>query len=407
MATVFSNLFSNDELEQLFNLPEVIAAKEQINEPLDNDTVYFTVPLTESIKNVLVTRLGLDAAKISQVSQLPMRWIKGDTAPHFDRGPSKFENTYLAYINSNPGEFIVDNAVYPITANTGYVFNEGLTHMTKNTGVEPRLLMGPMNEFVQPVGVYIDYYRNYADALAKNTNFIAYSGTYVLGDVAGGSIGNITSWRVASVSGLGPIPSGVYNNGFDLSTFGQVGYYVYPSIPCFLEGTKILCNVNEVDEYVPIETLKPGALVKTTRDGYKKVELIGKANIINPGNEERTENRLYKCSPENYPELTEDLYITGCHSILVPQITDEQRAKIIEHSGRVFITDNNYRLVAHLDQRAHPWNSEGTYNIWHIALEHDDERMNYGVYANGGLLVETCSKRYLKHYAGMTVEGNL
>jgi hypothetical protein len=38
--------------------------------------------------------------------------------------------------------------------------------------------------------------------------------------------------------------------------------------------------------------------------------------------------------------------------------------------------------------------------IYHIALENDDYYMNYGVYANG-LLVETCSKRYLKELSRM------
>ena len=33
--------------------------------------------------------------------------------------------------------------------------------------------------------------------------------------------------------------------------------------------------------------------------------------------------------------------------------------------------------------------------IYHIALEHKDNCMNYGIYANG-LLVETCSNKNLK-----------
>jgi hypothetical protein len=42
-------------------------------------------------------------------------------------------------------------------------------------------------------------------------------------------------------------------------------------------------------------------LVKTSRDGYKKVVAIGKGVLENPDNDERTENRLYKCTPANYP----------------------------------------------------------------------------------------------------------
>lgn len=60
--------------------------------------------------------------------------------------------------------------------------------------------------------------------------------------------------------------------------------------------------------------------------------------------------------------------------------------------------------MACVDERAEPWNSQGTYTIWHFALEHYDEKMNYGVYANGGLLVETCSINFLKNKSNMDLK---
>ena len=177
---------------------------------------------------------------------------------------------------------------------------------------------------------------------------------------------------------------------------------MYPAAPCFLEGSKILCLVADEETYVPIEELKKGMLVKTYHDSYKKVELIGKGTLYNPGTVERTETRLYKCTKENYPTLLEDLVITGCHSILVKDLTAEQREKTIQHLGRIFVTDNHYRLTAYVDERAEPWASEGTHTIWHFALEHTDEAMNYGVYANG-LLVESCSLKFLKHKSNMSL----
>jgi hypothetical protein len=48
------------------------------------------------------------------------------------------------------------------------------------------------------------------------------------------------------------------------------------------------------------------------------------------------------------------------------------------------------------------YETAGTYTIYHLALENDDDGMNYGIYANG-LLVETCSKRYLKDKSDMTL----
>jgi hypothetical protein len=149
-------------------------------------------------------------------------------------------------------------------------------------------------------------------------------------------------------------------------------YFLYPAAPCFLEGTTILCQVDGVEKYVPVEELKAGTLVKTSLDGYKAVVLVGNGTIQNPGNDERTENRLYKCSPSNYPDLKEDLYITGCHSILEFPLTDKQMEDTITHLGKMFVTENKYRLMAHIDERAEPWNSEGEYTIWHVALENDD-----------------------------------
>jgi hypothetical protein len=43
---------------------------------------------------------------------------------------------------------------------------------------------------------------------------------------------------------------------------------------------------------------------------------------------------------------------------------------------------------------------EESVNIYHIALENENYYSNYGIYANG-LLVETCSKRYLKELSAM------
>ena len=59
--------------------------------------------------------------------------------------------------------------------------------------------------------------------------------------------------------------------------------------------------------------------------------------------------------------------------------------------------------MACVDERAEPWNSEGTYTIWHFALENVDVNMNYGVYVNGGLLVETCCIRFLKNKSNMII----
>jgi Concanavalin A-like lectin/glucanases superfamily/Hint domain len=170
------------------------------------------------------------------------------------------------------------------------------------------------------------------------------------------------------------------------------------NVPCFLEGTNILCLINEEEQYVPIETIHPGHLVKTLKNGFVPVNMIGHRLISN--NESDIENRLYKCPTENYPELLEDLYITGYHSILVDKLSDIQREKTIHLLGQVYATDGLRRLLVHLDDKSSPADIQGDVNIWHLALDNDDYYMNYGIYANG-LLVESTSKRYMKELSKM------
>ena len=171
---------------------------------------------------------------------------------------------------------------------------------------------------------------------------------------------------------------------------------------CFLEGSKILCYDSVAQQEVerPVETLRKGDLVKTTMDGYKAIDTIGTSKIYNPGNSMRSKNRLYRCSKENYPELKEDLVITGCHAILVSELSEQERHDLLDIQGKVYVTEDYYRLIACCDKRAVPYEKEGLFNIWHFALENDNYYFNYGVYANG-LKVETASKRMMKEMSGM------
>ena len=392
--SMYTNVLSEEDLHYINTHPSVLLAKESI-ETKASGMAYFSIPLIDSIRTALRTHLGID---LRAYSQIPMRWIKGDISPHIDVAQSTFQNTYLLYMTDSPGQLIVDSESYPIHSNTGFVFNEGLSHETVHTESVPRLLLGPMNEFAQPVGSPLTYYATEADAL-NSTNPIGQSVDFVVG--SGGPFGGFTSWRLASNS-IGTSPqNAVYNDGYTLINDGS--YFLYPAAPCFLEGSTILCQVHGVDQHVAVEQLTTGMLVKTRSSGYKPVVLIGHGTIENPGDDDRTKNRLYKCSLTNYPELKHDLYITGCHSILVSHISDKEKEALIGHLGKIFITEDKYRLIACVDERAEPWNSKGTYNIWHFALENENESMNYGVYANGGLLVESCSIKFLKTKSNLTL----
>jgi hypothetical protein len=279
-------------------------------------------------------------------------------------------------------------------------------------------MIGPMSEQAFAVGTpSLYYFPTYADAYGDGIrpNYgseFGYTSEYsptlfVVGSInpppyGAGTNGGFTTWRIAPSSAGASPQNRVYSNGDTLLNNNNGWYFLYPSNPCFLEGSTILCQVDGKDTYIPVEQLKAGTLVKTSLDGYKKVEIIGKGTIHNPGTTERIQDRLYKCTPSKYPELKDDLFITGCHSILVDSITDLERENTTKYLGGIYVTDKKYRLMACVDERAEPWVSEGTYNIWHFALESEHEVGNYGVYANGGLLVETCSLRFMKTHSNMT-----
>ena len=168
---------------------------------------------------------------------------------------------------------------------------------------------------------------------------------------------------------------------------------------CFKEGSQILTDKG----YRAIEDLRKGDLVKTSLNGLKAIEMIGKREITHLACKDRIKDQLYVCGVDKFPQVFEDLVITGCHSILVDDFASEQqRQNAVEVNGNVYVTDKKYRLPACVDDRTKVYDAAGDYTIYHIALENEDYYMNYGVYANG-LLVETCSRRYLKELSNMTL----
>ena len=145
MVSIHKNFFSDDIINYICNLTDVIKAKEQL-ESSNLHSKYFSINVTPEIQQILFDKLGLNLTNIT------MRWIKGDTKPHIDHGKSKFDNTHLVYLTESEGDLLIEDESYPIEQNTAYVFSEGLRHETLNTGYNPRLLLGPMSETGFEVG---------------------------------------------------------------------------------------------------------------------------------------------------------------------------------------------------------------------------------------------------------------
>jgi len=166
--------------------------------------------------------------------------------------------------------------------------------------------------------------------------------------------------------------------------------------PCFNEGTKILClNKNLEEEYIPIENLRKGDLVKSYKHGYRKIDLIGKNLMIN--NPNRFTECMYKMEKTEENGLLEDLIVTGGHSILIDDlgICKEENDKLF---GITPMINDKYLLLSAVSKEFIKLENTNLYTYYHFILENngnDDER--FGVYANG-ILTETPSKNHFtKH----------
>ena len=189
-------------------------------------------------------------------------------------------------------------------------------------------------------------------------------------------------------------------SNFPITISGFIGRYndvTTGGAACFKHDTKILTDHG----YIPIQDLKRGDLVQTIKNGLQEICLIGKSQMVH-NKDSSSEDQLYKCSNSKYPEVFEDLVMTGAHAILVRSFKEGEREEVQKFYGKIFITDPMYRLPVCLDKRALIYEDEGEHTIYHIALENDDIYTNYGIYANG-LLVESCSKNYLMNVSNMSL----
>ena len=181
MIQHYHSLFTQDELSYFFQQEAVQEAKRKITSQ-QQGSVYFSLEVPADLKAKLSNTLGLD---LSHLDRIPMRWIKGDTVPHIDRGQDAFTNTYLAYLTDSPGSLVFGEETYPITQGDAYIFQEGLNHGTIGTGSEPRLLLGPMSEqgfavgysgsLIQTTGGSIIYIREDSGSFEYSINDSSYA----------------------------------------------------------------------------------------------------------------------------------------------------------------------------------------------------------------------------------------
>jgi hypothetical protein len=232
----------------------------------------------------------------------------------------------------------------------------------------------------------------------------AYSSSYVTRQ-GGDTVTTVTvtnSGLTGSYDDTGIEPNTLYTymfyseNGVSLLDYESASPAYTSDTSCFNEGTKILClNKNLEEEYIAVENLRKGDFVKSYKHGYRRIDLIGKNNMIN--NPNKFTDCMFKMVKTDENNLIEDLIVTGGHSILVDDLGEYK-----EESEKIFIKlqtiDDKYLLLAGISKDFIKLEDTNVYTTYyHFILENngnDDER--FGVWANG-VLTETPSKRYFTH----------
>jgi len=315
-------------------------------------------------------------------------------------GPS----TAIASINSSTGLITINN--------TG-IINVYVTQAASGnyTAVTSPVLAGSINSVSTPTitpaatqnATYLQTVRMTVTPTSESTGAFTYSlqpgyqGCTTINPTTGvvtiGGTGTITVLVTqAATSSYGPVTT---------PTVAGTIIVDFNPIPCFKEGTQILT----VDGYRPIQELRKGDLLKTVNHGYVAINMIG-CQVIYNRKETILFDKIYKCTNETYPEIFEDLYITGLHAVLVDGLTDEQMTQIkCIYNDSVHVTDDKYRLPVCFDERSILYETTDVEKvvIFHLALDHENENMNYGIYANG-LLVETTSIGLIKESGLIMVE---
>lgn len=155
---------------------------------------------------------------------------------------------------------------------------------------------------------------------------------------------------------------------------------------CFIEGTKILTETNG---YIPIEKLEPGMLIKTFgSESFIPLKYLYKTKMTYKKTNKKL-NKLYKYDKHKFG-LIEDLIISGGHSILVNELTDDEKKLTNQFWKDYEKIDNKYKLLACIDSRNNEFEIEGQYNMYQLILESDDANKQYAIDANG-LMTETMS----------------
>jgi len=175
-------------------------------------------------------------------------------------------------------------------------------------------------------------------------------------------------------------------NSITLLTNVYSNIFILPyTVSCFTND----CLISTIDGDVEIQDIVPGTFVETLTSGIKKVTYVGKKNVCLSILGDDPAFKIF-----SYPS---GLKVTGKHSVLVDELTEEQKEEIPSIIGSLKQTEGKWLLPVCLDEEATDVCQFGLTDVYHLVLENDDDDANYGILSHGKW-VETCSKNNFDKY---------
>lgn len=266
MTYNIESIFRSEDIDMLLNSDDIVAIKSEFDASnMKMQMINITLPL--SMQESLFSKMGIN------VTNVPMRFIRGNTPSHTDVSANDFDFTYLIYLTDSVGELVLGDTSFPISKNTGFKFSEGILHETRNTENAVRVLIGPMDVNGNSVGRYpIWYFNSEEDAATGLYENIIAAGNFTIGELDEGSIGSHTHWRIKTRNGDPSNDTTVYANGATLpDDLGFTYYDLYPVLLgdiCFIGDTKIKTDqgnieISKIDNN--IHTINGKKIVKITK----------------------------------------------------------------------------------------------------------------------------------------------
>jgi hypothetical protein len=234
---------------------------------------------------------------------------------------------------------------------------------------------------------------NLTNVIFDNQSVITYYGPSCF--AGNGSLQHVTYYSTASIADLTSTSLAAQSSFTNNAT---PNFFIYiAAASCFNKGSKILClNKNLQDEWVSIEQLRPGDIVKTYLHGYRRIELIGKGQGKNI--EKGSLRNLYKL--KKAIDGFEPLQVTGWHSVLVDDMGErgQENTNLLAPFGILQI-DGKHLLVAGMSADFEETELGAEFTYYHFVLESDgDEKKRFGVWANGVLTETTDKKDFVNHH---------